>query len=277
MTNKAIFLVGGPGSGKDIILKNILNRFDLLEFKIEQIVPILEGSKSYNLEDKSLVISTNAYDFNLISFTKKLLEENDFETSMIYVDVDDETSKNRLSYRSNFSEEKRRAKFDTSKENIEKFYKEFENFIKYDNNFLSENPEQFKSLNIFCEVFIDFENTLFESVDLNKRLLEKYTFKKSKKKNTGDSEGKYTRVYSDNVSSQDFPVRDPGFPTPTGGVGDVTSRLESFSEYEPEFPAFASIERQKVPTDSYPTKNQQKTISAIKKIAKTSWKKNETK
>lgn len=62
--NKAIFLVGGPGSGKDIVLTTVLSKFNLKEYKLEQI-------KKANLKE-SIIISGNAYDdileINVIKF-----------------------------------------------------------------------------------------------------------------------------------------------------------------------------------------------------------------
>ena len=40
--NLALFLVGGPGSGKDIVLKEALSQFDIKEFNTEQVKSIVK-------------------------------------------------------------------------------------------------------------------------------------------------------------------------------------------------------------------------------------------
>jgi hypothetical protein len=269
--NKAVFLVGGPGSGKDILLKNTLHKFNLVEFKLEQIIPILEGSKSYNLNNSSIVISTNAYDFDSIEYTKKLFENNNYKTCMIFVDVNESTSKERLSNRQNITESVRVKKLKESKSNIKKFYNLFDNFIIYENNYSDVNSSRLIDVNIFCEFFINFEYNLFEAEELSTKLIKRYSPKGKMKKNMADSQGKLSPMTADNISYQDYPVRDPGFPTPTGGIGDIT-RSEGV-EYEPNYSSFSSFSRSTVPTEIYPTPNQIKTINTIKKIAKNSWRK----
>ena len=53
--NKAIgiFLIGGPGSGKDYVLKNIFSRFDLTEVQADQ---ILNGAANELHESKQNIV-----------------------------------------------------------------------------------------------------------------------------------------------------------------------------------------------------------------------------
>ena len=69
---KAVFLVGGPGSGKDIILKDIMYNYGLKEFTLEQINnvfnnPISENDKKYSLLKKESVT---------LSYVEPLSSEN---------------------------------------------------------------------------------------------------------------------------------------------------------------------------------------------------------
>lgn len=284
--NKVIFLVGGPGSGKDIILKNILKDYNLLEFTLEQVNStfvnkIQENDKRRSiLQKESFVISTNAYNYEGIKTTKNLLENFGYESAMIFVDVDDDVSKQRLSKRENFSEESRVEKLNKSKENINKFYTIFEEFIKYDNNDSLEESNELKSVYLFCEFFIHSEKIeLFESEDLNTRILEKYSFKQKKIKKKSDTDGyppeSLTKVKTDRIGDE-YSIRNSGMGFPTT-VGAIYS--ESFSEYEPELSSFSSYERSTPPTETLPNtkevqkyENKKAAVKKIKKIAVLSWK-----
>lgn len=284
--NKVIFLVGGPGSGKDFVLKNVFNKYNLLEFTLEQVNSAFfnkpnEKDKRYAIfEKKSFVISTNAYNYDGIKNTKNLLENFGYETSMVFVDISDEVSKKRLSGRQNLSEEARVEKLLKSKENLNNFSDLFEsNFIVYENNEYDNDAK--RSLVVFCEFFIYGELTsLLESKELNSKLLEKFSLKKKlKKKNTDDMDGyppdALTKVKTDRIGDE-YSIRNSGMGFPTT-VGAVYS--ESFSEYEPELSAFSSYERSTPPPESLPNpkevqkyENKKPTIKKIKKVAYLSWK-----
>lgn len=126
---QAIFLIGGPGSGKDIILKEILTNYNIKEFQVEQTKRIVK-----KFFKEILVITGNAYSFDKIKESKDLLDSYGYSTSMIYVDVNDETSQIRVSNRY-ISEEKRIDRLIDSKLNIEKYQDMFEDFYYFDNSF----------------------------------------------------------------------------------------------------------------------------------------------
>ena len=123
----AIFLVGGPGSGKDLIIKESLNRYNCKEYNIEQI-------KNITLFEQNVIVTANAYTFDKINDAKKLFESLNYNTIMIFVDVCNETSKERLSNR-NIDESLRVTRLLESKENINKFKNSFNNFYYFDNSF----------------------------------------------------------------------------------------------------------------------------------------------
>lgn len=143
--NQAVFLVGGPGSGKDIILKEVLNEYDVKEFCLEQVNKVVK-----KFFKEIIVITANAYNFKKIEEAKFFLEDNGFMTSLIYVDVSDEVSRNRLIYR-NMSEEIRLDKLIESKLNIIPLKNLFTNFY-YFNNILEQDSEYtIENLNILKE------------------------------------------------------------------------------------------------------------------------------
>jgi dephospho-CoA kinase len=171
----AIFLVGGPGSGKDLIIKESLVRHNVKEYNIEQI-------KNIKLFEENVVITANAYSFDKIKETESIFENLKYNTFMIYVDVCNEVSKERLSNR-DIDETVRITRLLESKENLNKFKSIFQTVYTFDNSYLLESDNiqnQLYSINkqldieifsnnleLFAEVEIDpfinrFKNTLFE-------------------------------------------------------------------------------------------------------------------
>jgi len=83
-----IFLIGGPGSGKDYVLKNIFSRFDLIEVQVEH---ILNGSASELFEQKKNIVINGALDESKISEVCNLLEGYSFDH--VYVSVTNKVSR----------------------------------------------------------------------------------------------------------------------------------------------------------------------------------------
>ena len=94
VTPVGIFLLGGPGSGKDYVLKNIFSRFDLIEVQADQ---ILSGAASELYEGKSNIVINGALDESKILIIKNLLEGYDFDH--VYVSVTNKVSRVRNSLR----------------------------------------------------------------------------------------------------------------------------------------------------------------------------------
>ena len=83
-----IFLLGGPGSGKDYVLKNIFSRFDLTEVQLDQ---VLTGKASELLESKANIVINGAADADKIELVKTMLEGYEFDT--VYVSVTNKVSR----------------------------------------------------------------------------------------------------------------------------------------------------------------------------------------
>lgn len=254
---KAIFLVGGPGSGKDIVLREVLCSYEIKELKLEQVKP------EYLTQNQPLVISTNAYNLEGIVVSKKLLENFGFETSMIFVDVSDNTSKQRLSSR-NVSEEIRRKRLEETKQNIPKFRDIFPFFVMFENNSTTKSSG-ITDLTIFCESFINLENILVDKKTNNKKVLNRSIKDKLLKKSFPVD--LLTKVKSDRIGDE-YSIRNSGMGFPST-VGPFYN--ESFSEYEPELPAFASDSRSMPDQQKYEEQPKTKALKSIKKLAKSSW------
>ena len=85
-----VFLLGGPGSGKDYVLKNIFSRFDLVEVQIDQ---VLNGKAAELIESNQNIVINGAADADKIELVKNILEGYTFDT--VYVSVSNKVSRAR--------------------------------------------------------------------------------------------------------------------------------------------------------------------------------------
>lgn len=164
--NKAIFVTGGPGSGKDIIIREVLEHVDITEVNHMQAYNYLADKKK--LFEKSndfrretirnhypIIINAPADDMERISYIKEELEELGYNTLMVFVNTTDQVSKDR-------NEKLTRMMFETvrhgrwvSSQNNKNTYKEiFENFSQLNNNSSIEHIEEdieliYKKINKF--------------------------------------------------------------------------------------------------------------------------------
>lgn len=85
-----VFLIGGPGSGKDYVLKNIFSRFDLVEVQLDQ---ILNGKAAELVESNQNIVINGSMDAEKIELVKNILEGYTFDT--VYVSVSNKVSRAR--------------------------------------------------------------------------------------------------------------------------------------------------------------------------------------
>ena len=101
-----IFLLGGPGSGKDYVLKNIFSRFDLTEVQIDQ---VLTGDAK-PLFEQGMNVVINGGDLEKIQIAKSILEGYTFDH--IFVSVTNKVSRERnLGLKQPLNESKRIDKY----------------------------------------------------------------------------------------------------------------------------------------------------------------------
>jgi predicted kinase len=178
---KAIFVTGGPGSGKDIIIREAIAEGRIVEFNFTQACDILNdkhklATKSMNPRYESvrnrgpLIINGPADDLEKISHIKEELEELGYETMMIFVSTSNETSQERNSSLSRMMVESvRNDKWQKSQENIIQFTKLYNNLVTFDNTGDLESKEQdihevynqtknFLDNNVLNEISIDWMN-----------------------------------------------------------------------------------------------------------------------
>jgi len=83
-----IFLLGGPGSGKDYLLKNIFSRFDLTEVQADQ---ILNGAAAELFESNKNIVINGANDAEKIELVQNMLEGYTFD--FVHVSVTNKVSR----------------------------------------------------------------------------------------------------------------------------------------------------------------------------------------
>lgn len=80
--SKAMFILGGPGSGKDYVINNILNRFGLVEVQLDQ---ILNGSAKELIESKADLLINATSELDKITLVKSMLENYTFDHTIVSV------------------------------------------------------------------------------------------------------------------------------------------------------------------------------------------------
>lgn len=111
--NQAIFIIGSPGSGKDVVIRDISANYNIVEFTSVQIDEILSDDAAFKrakfekqyslLENLSILVTANSYDLGFL-ITKQVLESIGYTTHLVFVEADLSTSYDRLHNRKNLRE-----------------------------------------------------------------------------------------------------------------------------------------------------------------------------
>jgi len=142
---KAIFVTGGPGSGKDIVIREAIAESKIVELNFIQAQEYL-GDKQKLSEKTSdfrkegirnrgpLIINGPADDQDRIAYIKEELEELGYETMMIFVETTNETSKERNCLLSRMMVESvRHDKWLKCQQNTKYFQESFADCVTFDN------------------------------------------------------------------------------------------------------------------------------------------------
>lgn len=137
--NVAIFVVGGPCSGKNKIIDQLKEEFEFPEIDIQSV------QKAKTIPG-NVIINGSADRFDEISMTKDLLESNGYHCSLIFVTVDNDISKLRNESRKSkgqrvLSEAVRFSKYCQAEENREKLQKKFKHDYQTVNNSFQNKAE----------------------------------------------------------------------------------------------------------------------------------------
>jgi len=175
---KAIFVTGGPGSGKDIIIRDAIAESKIVELNFIQARDYLADKQK--LSEKSgdfrreairtrgpLIINGPADDREKIGYIKEELEELGYETMMVFVSTTDEVSKERNSLLSRMMVESiRHDKWIKSQRNTKYFNEGFISFVSFDNTGNIETKEQdIHEVYEFTKKFLDVKTVNETSED----------------------------------------------------------------------------------------------------------------
>ena len=131
--NKAIFVTGGPGSGKDIVIREAIAESKCREFNYVQIQRIYESQFIKN--HLPVIINGPAEDIESIAKIKQMLESFGYETMMVFVDTTNTASQERNQKLSRMMVESVRAeKWETAQKNKDIFDDIFNIFVHFDNS-----------------------------------------------------------------------------------------------------------------------------------------------
>jgi len=158
---KAVFLVGGPGSGKDYVLKKTLDGHGLTEINSDKALEYLSSKDTSDKKDKvrskakditevkqklafdgrnGIIINGTGDDYEKIADIKKKLDAIGYESSMIMVNTADDVSANRNVERGQnggraVPENVRKQKWQAVQESRPKLAKLFgDNYVEFDNS-----------------------------------------------------------------------------------------------------------------------------------------------
>jgi predicted kinase len=151
---KAIFVTGGPGSGKDVIIREAIAEGRITELNFVQATDYLGDKQKLSEQTKDfrreairnrgpLIINGPADNNEKVMQIKESLEEIGYETMMVFVDTSDEVSKERNSSLSRMMVESvRQDKWSKSQRNTKYFTEVFTKFVPFDNTGDIESKEE---------------------------------------------------------------------------------------------------------------------------------------
>jgi len=164
-------VTGGPGSGKDIVIREAIAESKIVELNFVQARDYL--SDKQKLSEKTsdfrresirrrgpLIINGPADDFEKLSYIKEELEELGYDTMMIFVNTTNEVSKERNSALSRMMVESvRYDKWMKCQENTKYFRESFVDFIGFDNTGdIDTKEEDITEVYQFTKQFLDTGN-----------------------------------------------------------------------------------------------------------------------
>jgi len=238
--NKAIFVTGGPGSGKDVVIRECIAGQNITEHNFSQVIDILNDKhklamRSMNPRFESLrargplIINGPADDLEKISHIKEELEELGYKTMMIFVDTSDTVSMERNTLLSRMMVESiRHERWCKSQENLDAFSEMFNNFIRFDNTSSLELIEE--DITETYHKTNDFLGGVYNNTNTN-RFINIYESKKQSKaiQNTNLKDKKLLRDNDDPLGNFQ---RTLGKPDSIGGGGSGGNSDYIYKTYE---------------------------------------------
>lgn len=175
---KAIFITGGPGSGKDIIIREAIAEERAVEINTSLVKGILnnkhtlsENTSDYRREAircrQPLIINGSATDGDTILWIKEELEDLGYETLMVFVDTNNEASRARNENHVRImSESVREEKWKESQRYSILFNENFDKYLQFDNSLdintanifqLAEKENNLDTIHTMLNWFLDMQ------------------------------------------------------------------------------------------------------------------------
>jgi len=269
---KAIFITGGPNSGKDVVIREAIASSTITELNLIQAKEYLvdkqklsEKSSDYRRESirnrGPLIINGPADDYEKITYIKEELEELGYQTMMVFVNTTNEASRERNSMLSRMmAESVRHDKWLKSQQVTRQYQELYNNFMVFDNtgelsdkefdiHEIYENSKEFLDSKIINETAVDWMqrnkkldinytiNRLFgeDSDKKTNRFLKIKTTPGFKADGPADSvPDNRTKTDSDSISGNQRPRKDPNGRGHSGGAwsGAYSTEETKFKTFE---------------------------------------------
>lgn len=143
---KAIFISGGPGSGKDIVIREAIAEQNAVEITSTTAISILNDKhKLYEFSRDTrreairqrqplIITGTTNEQYNIIAIHEEL-EELGYETMMVFVNTSNESSRKRNEgHERMMAESVRQERWEVTQLVAEKFNQEFKKYLEFDNS-----------------------------------------------------------------------------------------------------------------------------------------------
>jgi hypothetical protein len=228
----AIFVTGGPGSGKDIIIREAIAESRIVELNFVQAQEYLADKRKLSEKTNDLrregirnrgplIINGPADDKTRLSYIKEELEELGYETMMVFVNTTNEVSKERNSLLSRMMVESiRQDKWSKSQRNTKYFTESFKTFIEFDNTGdLDSKEEDIGEVYESTKNFLDsntFGETAEDWLNRRKQLNVNSLFKEEKNVKT------YNRFLKIDINNN-LRSRGPADATPDNRPGETSN------------------------------------------------------
>jgi predicted kinase len=143
---KAIFVSGGPGSGKDLIIREAIAEQKAVEINSNLAISILNDKHKLSEQSRDtrkeairnrlplIINGTTNEQYNILEI-KEELEELGYETMMIFVNTSNDSSKSRnAGHARMMAESIRQERWEVTQLVAEKFNQEFSKYLEFDNS-----------------------------------------------------------------------------------------------------------------------------------------------
>ena len=169
---KALFITGGPGSGKDTVIReavaekvveiNTIQAYEFLMDKQKLAEQTKDERRNAIKKRLPLIINGSANDIERIVTIKEELEDFGYETMMIFVDTSDKISADRnQKLKRMMVEDVRHEKWLNAQKNAQQFEKLFNEFVVFDNTINLDSADIFNVANNENDITDLLENTKY--------------------------------------------------------------------------------------------------------------------